>query len=135
MPQPVVGGDAGQALSTNSLHVLGVVDSAPSVVQELSVSTSVLTPNGDGVHDRLQIRYTLFRLPELVPVALEIYSLDGRRLARIDAGQQAAGPQETEWDGRDESGALLPPGVYLLSVAPNAEFATSAQILPLGIAY
>ena len=135
LPQPVIGGDAGQALSTNSLHVLGVADSTPSAVQELSISTPVLTPNGDGVHDRLQIRYTLFRLPELVPVALEIYALDGRRLARIDAGRQAAGPQETEWDGRDEGGELLPPGVYLLSVAPNAEFATSAQILPLGIAY
>ena len=53
----------------------------------------------------------------------------------VEAGRQAAGPQETEWDGRDEGGELLPPGIYLLSVAPNAEFATSAQILPLGIAY
>ena len=44
LPQPVIGGDAGQALSTNSLHVLGVADSAPSAVQELSVSTPVLTP-------------------------------------------------------------------------------------------
>ena len=53
----------------------------------------------------------------------------------VEAGRQDASPQETEWDGRDEGGELLPPGIYLLSVAPNAEFATSAQILPLGIAY
>jgi flagellar hook assembly protein FlgD len=68
-------------------------------------------------------------------VELAVYALDGRVVARIDAGRQDAGPREVEWDGRDESGALLPPGVYLLSIAPKAEFAAPARIGPLGIAY
>ena len=135
LPQPVVAGDVSDALSTNSLRVLGAADATPGVVQNLSFSTPVFTPNGDGIHDHLRIRYTLFRLPELVPVELEIYALDGRRLTRIDAGLQGSGPREIEWDGRDERGELLPPGIYLLGIAPNAEFATSAQIRPLGIAY
>ncbi len=135
LSQPIVSGDAGQALSSNSLRVLGAADAAPGVVQELSLSTPVLTPNGDGVHDRLQISYTLFRLPKAVPIALTVYALDGRRRARIDGGLQDAGPREIAWDGRDENGQALPPGIYLLSVAPAAEFATSAQIRPLGIAY
>ena len=135
LPQPVVSGDAGQALSSNSLRVLGAGDAAPGVVQELGLSTPVLTPNGDGVHDRLQISYTLFRLPEAVPIALTVYALNGRQLARFDAGLQDAGPREIAWDGRDENGQALPPGIYLLSIAPAAEFATSAQIRPLGIAY
>ena len=135
LSQPVVSGDAGQALSSNSLRVLGAADPAPGVVQELSLSTPVLTPNGDGVHDRLRISYTLFRLPEAVPIALTVYTLNGRQLARIDAGLQDAGPREIAWDGRDENGQALPPGIYLLSIAPAAEFATSAQIRPLGIAY
>ena len=59
----------------------------------------------------------------------------GTQVEDVGIHRQAAGPKETEWDGRDEGGELLPPGIYLLSVAPNAEFATSAQILPLGIAY
>jgi flagellar hook assembly protein FlgD len=101
----------------------------------LSLSTPVLTPNGDGVHDLLRISYTLFRLPEAVPIALTVYALNGRQLARIDAGLQDSGPREISWDGRDENGQALPPGIYLLSIAPAAEFATSAQIRPLGIAY
>jgi hypothetical protein len=135
LPQPVVAGDVSEALSTNSLRVLGAADAAPGVVQNLNFSTPVLTPNGDGIHDRLLIRYTLFRLPKSVPVELEIYALDGRRLIRIDAGLQGAGPQEIAWDGRGESGELLSPGVYLLSITPHAEFATPVQIRPLGIAY
>ncbi len=135
LPQPVVAGDVSEALSTNSLRVLGAADAAPDVVQDLSFSTPVLTPNDDGIHDRLLIRYRLFRLPRSVPVELEVYALDGRRLIRMDAGLQGAGPQEIEWDGRDERGELLSPGIYLLKIAPRAEFATSAQIRPLGIAY
>ena len=135
LPQPVVGGDVGAALSTNSLRVLGRADAEPGVVRDLDLSTPVLTPNGDGINDRLRIRYKLFRLPAPVPVALEVYALDGRVVARIEAGPQDAGPREITWGGRDQNGALLPPGLYLLNVVPRAEFAAPARLRPLGIAY
>jgi hypothetical protein len=133
--QPVVPGDAGEALSTNSLSILSRPNGVSGALQQLAFSTPVLTPNGDGVHDRLEVSYALFRLPEPVPVSLEVRSLDGRLVAHVPAGSQAAGPQRIDWDGRDGRGLLLAPGLYLVSVALDAEAASSRQTRVLGVSY
>jgi hypothetical protein len=44
---------------------------------------------------------------------LAIYDLTGRRLRTLFDGLAAPGPQTAEWDGRDERGDAVPPGVYL----------------------
>ena len=135
LPQLVVDGDVTQELSSNSLRVLGSSGAAPDLLQDLALSASAFTPNGDGINDELQIRYGLFHLPEAVPVTLEIYSLDGRKVAAIDNGIQRSGTQTVRWDGRDQGGQMLPPGLYLLSVAVKSEFAGSKKIRPVGIVY
>ncbi|MBT7548879.1 MAG: hypothetical protein HN611_09420, partial [Gemmatimonadetes bacterium] len=135
LPQPVIDGDAGQALSTNSLRVLSISGRQPAALQDLRFSTPVLTPNGDGVHDELRIDYQLFGLPERIPVNLEIYALDGRRVATVPQGQQTSGPQTARWDGRNENGEALPPGVYLIGVAVQSERNGDTALRPLGLAY
>ena len=135
LPQPVVGADVGEALSTNSLRVLGTTGQATAFIQNLTFSAAVFTPNGDGINDELHVAYSLFRLPEPVPVVLEVYSLDGRRVALVEAGLQNAGPQSLRWDGRDETGQWLPPGLYLTALNLRSEFAADPQLRPLGIAY
>ncbi len=135
LPQPVVGADVGEALSTNSLRVLGTTGQTTAFIQNLTFSSAVFTPNGDGINDELHVVYSLFRLPEAVPVVLEVYSLDGRRVALVEAGLQNAGPQSLRWDGRDETGQWLPPGLYLMALNLRSEFAADPQYRPLGIAY
>ena len=135
LPQPVIGADVGEALSTNSLRVLGTTGQTTAFIQNLTFSSAVFTPNGDGINDELRVAYSLFRLPEPVPVVLEVYSLDGRRVALVEAGLQNAGPQSLRWDGRDETGQWLPPGLYLTALNLRSEFAADPQLRPLGIAY
>ncbi len=135
LPQPVVGADVGADLSTNSLRVLGTTAQPTAFIQNLTFSAAVFTPNGDGINDQLHVAYSLFRLPEPVPVVLEVYSLDGRRVALVEAGLQNAGPQSLRWDGRDETGQRLPPGLYLTALNLRSEFAAAPQLRPLGIAY
>ena len=135
LPQPVVGADVGEALSTNSLRVLGITERETAFIQNLTFSSPVFSPNGDGIHDELRVAYSLFRLPEAVPVVLAVYRLDGRRVASIEAGLQNAGPQSLRWDGLDETGRLLPPGLYLTTLNLRSEFAAEPQFRPLGIAY
>ena len=135
LPQPILAGDASEAVSTNSLRVLGAGDETLDFIQALALSTPVLTPNGDGINDQLQMRYALFRLPGPVPVALEVYTLDGRRIARLDQGLQDSGPRAITYDGRDATGQLLPPGLYLLSIALQTQSVQAKQLLAVGIAY
>ena len=135
LPQPIEGADASEALSTNSLRVLAASTKNPELIQDLSVSTSVLTPNGDGINDELEVSYTLFGLPQDVPLELTVFSLDGRQIAAIEAVPQGSGPQVLKWDGRSRDGEMLMPGLYLLGIAVKAESNSSQQLRPIGIAY
>ncbi len=135
LPQPVEPGDASAALGTNGLRVLGMAGQGAGPVVGLDFSTRVLTPNGDGVHDEVDIGYALVGLPEAVPVVFKVYSLDGRRVAKRSLGVQRFGAQRVRWDGRDEGGVLLSPGIYLVEVAPEAEWAGARRLRPLTLIY
>ncbi len=135
LPQPIEPGDASAAVSTNSLRVLGAANPAAEIVQRVRLSSGVVTPNGDGVNDRLAIEYALFLLPAPVPVVLDVYDLAGNRRAHVEIGAQGTGPQRAFWDGRDQQGALLPPGLYLLELALVTEAQHGRALLPVGLAY
>ena len=135
LPQQIEAGNATDEVSTNSLRVLGGEQEAETPIENLAFSSKVLTPNGDGANDVLAISYTLFRLPGPVPVALNIYDLRGIQIHTLDAGMQGAGPQTVQWDGRDASGKLLVPGLYVMEIALKAEFKTFRHQQPLGLAY
>jgi len=135
LPQPILAGDASEEISTNSQRVLSYGAQSPSLVQQLEFSSPVFTPNGDGVHDDLAITYSLFGLPVQVSVLVNVYSLNGRQVAKVPVGTQRSGPQTVLWDGRDETGDLLAPGVYLVAVSVQSERTDDLKMSPLGIAY
>lgn len=135
LPQPVEPGDASAELGTNSLRVLGMAGQSDGPVVGLDFSTRVLTPNGDGVHDEVEIGYALVGLPEDVPVVFKVYSLDGRRVAQRSLGAQRFGTQRVRWDGRAGDGVLLSPGIYLVEVVPEAERTGVRRLRPLTLIY
>jgi|GEM_PF-3004891 len=49
-------------------------------------------------------------------VLLTVYDVQGRRLATLENGVQAAGDHERRWDGRDAEGRPLPSGLYLYRI-------------------
>lgn len=135
LPQPVQAGDATDAVGTNSLRVLGRRDQTQELIQNVQVSTPVITPNGDGANDALRLDYELFLLPEPLPAELRFYGLDGTLLGSRDLGLQQAGAQQAVWDGRDSDGALLAPGIYLLEIALRTQGRTVRHLRPVGLAY
>ena len=135
LPQPIEPGDASIAISTNSLRVLGTADTAAEIIRRVRLSSGVITPNGDGVNDRLAIEYALFLLPAPVPIVLNVYDLAGNRRAHVEVGVQGTGPQRVFWDGRDELGALLLPGLYLLDLVLVTEAKHERALQSVGLAY
>jgi hypothetical protein len=70
-----------------------------------------------------------FALPEPGPARLCVIDLQGRVVRRLSLEAMAMGGSEFRWDGRDESGRVLPAGVYLGRVATNGASGAVRMIL------
>ena len=62
--------------------------------------------------DSIDIRYNG---PKASHIAVRIFDLQGRSVATLYNGW-CLGPQRATWDGRDEAGRKVPPGVYVCHV-------------------
>ncbi len=49
-------------------------------------------------------------------MTVQIFALDGRMMREITVGALKFGRHQVVWDGRDESGLVVPPGLYLVQV-------------------
>ena len=54
--------------------------------------------------------------PRAGEAELAVFRVDGRRVRTIASGAWSAGPHELVWDGRDDAGREVAPGVYLVRV-------------------
>ncbi|MBK6736163.1 MAG: T9SS type A sorting domain-containing protein [bacterium] len=61
-----------------------------------------------------------FSLPTTAPVSLGIYDLSGKLVRNLIAGQvMGPGHLEKVWDGRNDSGRLVPTGVYFCKLTAD----------------
>ena len=69
----------------------------------------------------LQAQATLsFSLVREESGALTVHDSAGRLVRRLLDGALAAGPHSVRWDGRDESGARVAPGVYFMNLVAGS---------------
>ena len=83
----------------------------------LALSTSTLTPNGDGVDDTLGVSFTLAAAANVV-VQIE---QAGAVVAPLLSGSLLAGPAQLTWDGTTPSGPA-PAGTYDVAVFVDGPF-------------
>ena len=55
-----------------------------------------------------------FELPRETRVRLEVFGIDGRRVRSLVSGVVGAGRHRALWNGRDDHGLRLRPGLYLV---------------------
>ena len=65
-----------------------------------------------------------FYLPEGGLATLEVFNLNGQRVAALISGDMDAGRQEYIWDGADARGQQLSPGVYMVRLRTQRESVT-----------
>lgn len=130
--QAVTAGDADPLVDSNTLSVdLDAIGA--QTIGALRLQSVALTPNGDGVNDQLQIEFDLVNLVGAVKVTIDLYDLGGRKRGQVYAGVAASGRSTATWDGRDEAGHLLAPGLYIvrLTVDTDRGLATAERVLRL----
>ena len=85
------------------------------VAEELALANVLVHPHP--VRERTAFTYVLSHEAE---VSVELFSLSGRRVARLGPQRQEAGFRQLEWDGRDADGGLVANGTYLYLIEAAA---------------
>ena len=131
-PHPIAPGNASELVGTNATNAF-VTQAQPEL--QLVLSTAIISPNGDGRNDAVAIDLVLSQFAADTAVAVEIFDLSGRRVRQLVSQPRAAGFYSEIWDGRDEQGGLVAPGLYLCRVGVDADFDVFAAVEPIGVAY
>jgi hypothetical protein len=86
-------------------------------VTGLQLTPNPFSPNGDGIHDFLNITYVL---PEEIDQAnVEIFDMRGERVRVLQFQKPGETVNRTTgliWDGKDEDGRYVPLGIYICRV-------------------
>ncbi|MBI2501711.1 MAG: gliding motility-associated C-terminal domain-containing protein [Candidatus Latescibacteria bacterium] len=103
------------------------------LIGDLEIAPHVLTPNGDGLNEAVEIRFAIFKV-ERPQAQVLIFDLAGRLVAELppDAGRDV---QVFRWSGRNQGGELVEPGIYLCHIAVGAKAGKDVAIEPIAVAY
>ncbi len=149
LPQQVVPGNAGQLGSEDvDLRPVGSEDLTAvdnnlavriaiggSLLGQVEVVPPVFTPNGDGINDVADVRFDVLRLGVGAPLRIEVYDLSGRFVATAFDADRASGRFVAAWDGTDDHGDLVAPGIYLVRVFLDTNVGSDAKTGIVSVAY
>ena len=99
-----------------------------SLIRNLDLSPGIVTPNGDGVNDQLEIHFVLTKVRAEPDV--EIFSLSGQLVRAIEVADGVH-----TWDGRDQEGQLVPPGAYICQLRVSADAGDEVLHRIIDVAY
>ncbi len=118
--QRVDAGDVTDELPGQGLSVSVPMDDR--IIGDVEIAPNPFTPNGDGVHDEMGFRFSVFKLSSPRKVEVVIRTLHGKRVRSLTEQRgNAAGNYLFLWDGRDDAGNRVPPGIYSAALHVNAD--------------
>ncbi|HEY3061932.1 MAG TPA: CARDB domain-containing protein, partial [Chloroflexota bacterium] len=102
-----------------------VVDTVAPSLTNLTFDPPTFSPNSDGVQDTTQLSY---QLSESAAITVRIDEATGiTRRVLVSSAARSAGLQAEQWNGRDDTGAVLPDGFYTFHVIGTDAAANSTE--------
>ena len=108
-----------------------------AAIAQVAIAPNPFTPNGDGVNEVAEIAFSLFRVQAERSLVVRVYTLAGRRVRELEA-LATGGRQQFVWDGRDEDGRVVAPGLYLCKIEVDADataFGGQSRVHLIAVAY
>ena len=133
VPQRIFPGDADERVSSDDLAVR--LPLKEPLIVSVDVTPNPFTPNGDGMNDETRICYSLLHLTAPAPVEVEVYGLSGRKVRTLYAGQDINGNYVWMWDGRDDDGHMVPPGIYVYRIRVDADAGKETSVGAVSVVY
>ena len=133
VPQRIFPGDADERVASDDLAVR--LPLKEPLIVSVDVTPNPFTPNGDGINDETRICYSLLHLTAPTSVEVEIYALSGRTLRTLYAGQDINGNYVWMWDGKDDNGSMVTPGIYVYRIRVDADTGKETWMGTVSVAY
>ena len=89
----------------------------------------------DGVNDGVTISFKVFQMVGSAPLRVRLYNLSGTLVREEDLGAIESGEYSLEWDGTNEEGQFVSPGVYLYRVLLEGDARTFVKTGTLVVLY
>ncbi|MBI3587023.1 MAG: gliding motility-associated C-terminal domain-containing protein, partial [Ignavibacteriales bacterium] len=120
-----------------TLLAIGVPE---QIIVDATADPNPFTPNGDGKNDVTYISFFVSNLVAERPITVKIYDVSGRivrTLLETKSTAQAYVEQNAlRWDGRNDNGTLLPPGLYIYQIIVDVDGLSPAVVTKtVSIAY
>ncbi len=131
-PHPVAPGNASEEVDSGVINIF-TRESVPTF--ETSISTPVITPNGDGANESASISVILTQFSANVEVDIGIFDLSGGRVRELVSTSRPAGAILEVWDGRNQEKDLVPPGIYICRVSVESDAETFGDVKLIGVSY
>ena len=104
------------------------------LIDDLSISSPVLTPNGDGINDAVVIRFVAFKVEQRTP-RVRIFDLAGQPVAELAPPTIDGVAHVFTWNGHTTQGDLVPPGTYLCRIDLGADAGDDTELRTIAVAY
>ena len=104
------------------------------VLHDVEIAPNPFTPNGDGLNDRAQVVLSVLNVDAQRRIEARFFTLNGDEVA-VRSSMVVGGERELEWDGRNDAGDLVPPGLYLCRVRVDADVGSRARVQVVSVVY
>ena len=124
--------------------VLSAATSEERALSQVRVHPPIFSPNADGINDFATIEFALSKVEALRQVGIRIFDLSGRlvrdlRPPPLSAGAYVRLPTDSRppglWDGRNATGSLVSPGLYLYRVEVEVDTGAERAAGVVGVVY
>ena len=101
----------------------------------MQIHPPLITPNGDGRNDEVNIDFLIFRVDRSQPITVKVHDLSGKVVREVMAQQGISGAYRATWDGMDGSGVPVTPGLYICRVEIEASQDAVALVKTIGVTF